>query len=108
MSKSEALTSIRQAEAEVSRRIVAAQEEAEHIRAQAQAEAAVILDAARAKAECDSLALRQDLLTQGQDEAQAILDEAKQQSDELITQGRARVAEAVARAMRFVMGDAEV
>ena len=108
MSKMEPLTSIRQAEAKVSRRIADAQEEAKHIKAQAQIQAAAILDAARAKAECDGQVLKQDIMAQSRTEVQAILTEAEQQGDELTARGQACIAEAVARGMCCVLGEPEV
>lgn len=103
----EPLTSIRQAEVSVIRRVALAKEKAERIRVDAQTEAATILEAARIQAERDGQLLVKESHIEGQSEKQAILESAQNRVDDLAKRRQMRRGEAVAWVLRFVLGERE-
>ena len=107
MADFEPLNAIKQVEANTIRRIARAHEDSRHIRADAENQAADILNKARAQAKYHAQTIRQTVLTQAEADEQAILTEAEQQVDALVIRGQSLMDEAVERATGMILGGQE-
>ena len=99
---------IRQAEAQVTRRIAAARRVADQALANAQSQAADLKRQALQAGRRDGKARHQEIMSQAEEEARAILAQARSQAQQLCQDGTRRMDDAVGHAVAIILGqDAE-
>jgi vacuolar-type H+-ATPase subunit H len=98
------LDQIRQAEAEVTRKIAAAREATKLTVSDAQVQAAVILDKARETGRREGQAQYREITSKAEDETRALIAQANQQADELHRNGEQRMEAAFRWAVNVVIG----
>lgn len=98
------LDQIRQTEAEVDRQIASAQEDSKHKIAQAKREVQELIRKARETGHLEGKARGTEIVFKTEEEARAIIDQAKKQADAYRTQGQQQMNAAVRFAVSFVLG----
>lgn len=98
------LDQIRLCEAEVTRRIAAARQSAEESLAGARSEAASLKKQAKERGFRRGQAQYQEIITKAEENAQVMVAQARQRSDELSLRGRRRIEEAVRNTASFIVG----
>lgn len=98
------LDQIRLVEAEVTRKIVAAREASERSLVEARAQAVLIKKQAREAGEHEGQIRYKEIVSEAEEEAQAIIQHAHNQSAELNQKGSARIELAVQESVRIVLG----
>lgn len=98
------LDQIRQAEAEVTRRVVAARKAADQALAAAHAQATDLKRQAIQAGQRDGQAQYQDIISQAEQEARVILAQARSQAQHLRQKGDLRMEDAVRQAVAIVIG----
>jgi ATP synthase H subunit len=97
------LDQIRQAEAEVARRIALARENAEHTLAQAKSQARSLVEEAARSGKNEGQALYREILARAEEEAKAILANAKSCGEDLQRRGGERIEMAVQYILDLVL-----
>lgn len=95
---------IRQAEAEVTRRVAAARKVADQALAIAQSQAADLKRQAVQAGRRDGEARYQEIISQAENEARAILAQARSQAQQLCQDGNLRMDDAVRHAVAIIIG----
>jgi len=95
---------IRQTEAEVTRRIAAAREVAEKTLVEARAQAAMRKEEARQAGRLEGDKISQQVVSQAEEMARLTLEQAHQQAEMLRRKGEHRMTQAIAWAVKFVIG----
>lgn len=98
------LDQIRQAEADLARRIVAAREEAEQVQERARAQARLLLEEARQGGRDQGQAQYREIVARAEKEAQAILADAHDRAGALRQLGYQRMEIAVSQAVNIILG----
>lgn len=98
------LDAIRRAEAEVSRRVAAAREDAEQSEAHARSQISAIKEEIESEGHREGEALYDRLIADARAEAEIMVAEARDQAEILRFRGQARMDDAVRRAVEFVIG----
>jgi hypothetical protein len=108
MSEFTSLAQIRQAEAEVARRIAAARQAAEVAVREAQAQAADLKRQASEAGQCEGEAQSQEIISKAWEKARALSEQARIQAEGLRKQGNLRMETGVRCSVLMVTGLEEV
>lgn len=98
------LDQIRLAEAEISRKVIAARESSDHNAANARKQAALLKKQAEENGKRAGQKRYKEMIAKAGEEANAILAQAQHEADDLSQKGQFRMEQAVDEALKIVLG----
>jgi vacuolar-type H+-ATPase subunit H len=98
------LDQIRLAEAEVTRKVIAMRESSERIILDARAQAALLKKAARESGTLEGQTCRREIVSQAENEARGIVENARKRASELRRRGQAIMEEATRDILNLLLG----